>query len=303
MLLTLLLTPNERMFMEIILYVVLALLIWPWIKWFLTSFCSIKFPQSQYLFDVIIASDSVDVEEIFNLNIQYCDEEPTPGDLVPATEMALTPSGDLIAEAGRYFDDEPVNKTVFTLPLVNLATTLLFVEDSVYEKCSNKLGKKLHTFEAPKIENVTFACNVNENNLIIVGYPNDLYRHDRRIWQVNPKTYETNELDKDVYYYNSRPPKVITPDGLKGVVVIYYTGVISFGILSSYSRPKMSTVRVFTDQHPQGKNLASFHYRAGTIVDAEMIDGDLRLTGDPSHPIPTNRNHIKPARYWQVSGY
>jgi len=248
--------------------------------------------------EILKQSEEVHIEELLNKQGQVISFKSTAFYRQDEPELMLTPTGELTEDPHSFDNDGSHN--VLSLTVTGSKTQLIFQHSTIYEQLGNRLGKTIHTFNNPIMQSIRYVNSVNDGIILMAADPDTNNSVDTKLWQVNLDTFEKTLLSEQPYFTFEFPPKVLTPEGYNGVIVIYYSGVVSYGYGGDVSRPEVSTIRIYSDIYPQGYDLVSFHYKAGTIFDVKLAGDKLLFIGDPSRP-SSIENHERPARFWQVS--
>ena len=120
-----------------------------------------------------------------------------------------------------------------------------------------------------------------------------------RLWQVERETFNQSLIVKDPYFTFARPPMVFSPEGFNGHILIYYKESFNYGFGGDSSRPKYSFIRIYNDTYPEGKDIAQFGFKAGTIVNLEWKESSVFVTGDRSRPSQSEKPRL-PVRVWKI---
>lgn len=219
------------------------------------------------------------------------------GEIEGSSQKTLSDDG-AIADVIRFFSGDP-EKSVEVLLREGNSSSLVFKKNEVYEFDGYKLGSKVGEFSNPALDLIRHVMPVNEKYVLVNGDRINAPYADPYLWQVEVKTLKKEILTEDPFFSHSRPPKIFIPDGYNGVVIVYYVGSYSFGYGGGSSVPKFSVIRVYNNKYHEGKDIAKFAYKAGTIVDARWEKDALILTGDPSKP-DGKKSARRPARVWKI---
>lgn len=221
---------------------------------------------------------------------------PEGGTGAVAREVLLTPEG-RIEDGRRCFDEDP-NRTVWWLAAQAGQPERVFVAGDVHAVVDGALERKLTRFAAPALQSVSHVDGLDQRWFLLCGDRVGQAHVDDALWQVDQVSYERHLLTEDPYFTFARPPKVFTPEGFAGTVLVYYVDSVSYGFGGDCSRPKYSVLRVFTASHPEGIDLLRFSFKAGTVVSVDYREGELIATADPSRPGGEQR---LPPRLWRIS--
>lgn len=252
-------------------------------------------------FDVAfeVKLEGIKIEETSdNENVIEYELKPEAGDIEGSKVIVLTSEG-LVEDSRRFFDADPGREVEIVVRENNLKS-LVFNKNDVYEVGEGKLKNKIGSYSDPKLSFVRHVMPINENIMLVSGDRADARYADPWLWQVDLRTFKKIVLTKDPYYSHDRPPKAFVNKHISEKIVIYYTGDYSFGFGGYSSRPKKSVVRIYNRQFPEGKDIASFAFKAGTIVNVEWNEKNIVLTGDPSKPGGSIKNRV-PARKWEIT--
>ncbi|PKF62716.1 hypothetical protein CW745_04655 [Psychromonas sp. psych-6C06] len=260
--------------------------------------------KSQRGADFEVNSEFISIKELENHSKQVIDAEKAVNfdvnnsDLPVGIEMVLTGSGEIKENEpfNRHEDDKPA----LQLTLEKSLRQLLFVGNKVYQQDGDELGPLLHQFN--EFSHFSFVNYIDENTILIVASLAEFQHVENRLWQVNLSDFSKMLLSSDPYFTFSRPPKTITPAGSASVIVIYYSGNYAFGHGGHSSRPKQSTIRLYSPKYLQGNELVMINYKGGTVIDARFEGESIVLTADPSRPFTVD-DRERPARFWSVGGY
>lgn len=240
--------------------------------------------------------DGIEIVEISdNESVMETEFNPGTGDIDGSKVMVFTTEG-ILEDRRRWFDDDPGREVEVVVRDQELKS-LVFKENGIYEIGSKNLAKKIGSYSNPELSLVRQP--VNKNIMLVNGDRVEAQYADPWLWQLDLNTFEKFLLTKDPYYSHSRPPKIFINKNTGEKIVIYYTGDYSFGFGGHSSRPKNSVVRIYNKQFPEGNDLASFAFKAGTIVNVDWYDNDIILTGDPSKPTGSKKDRM-PARKWKL---
>lgn len=211
--------------------------------------------------------------------------------------MLLSEDGTLVDEK-RVYDNDP-RAEVEVLWGRTGQQALAFKKNEVFNVTDRKIGSRIGEFSNPALSIVRHVSSVNEKYLLAVGDPVTSPHNDSRLFQVDRATLIKTEIAEVIYYTFVRPPMVFNPSGFNGIVVVYYTGVLRYDFEGIGGAPKLSFVRIYNSDFPDGVDIAKFGFKAGVIVDVKWENKILILTGNPSHPSSTGQPRL-PARVWQV---
>jgi len=252
--------------------------------------------------EIVSQSAKVHIEELPNKKGQVISLKNNTFYQQDEAELMLTPAGVLTDDPQSFDNDGSHNVLPLTLANsnTNSYTKFIFQGSTVYEQAGNRIGRTIHTFNKPTMQSIRYVSNINNGIILMAADPDTHSYVDTKLWQVDIQSFEKTLLSEKPYYTFELAPKVLSPEGYNGVIVIYYSGGISYGYGGDVSRPELSTVRLYSDTYPQGHDLVSFHYKAGTIIDVSVAGDKLIFTGDPSRPTSID-NHERPARFWQVT--
>lgn len=246
-----------------------------------------------------VKMNGVEIIEISdNEKILDFDFKPDTGDIEGSKVMVLTPDG-MVEDRRRYFDDD-TGRELEVVVRGNKLKSLLFKDNDVYEIDEGRAAEMLGSNSGPETGFVRHVLPVNKSVMLVQADNVEVKYVDTILWQLDLKTFEKFALTDDPYYSHARPPKLFVNDQAEEKIVIYYSGDYSFGFGGHSSRPKKSIVRIYNKEFPDGKDLASFAFKAGTIVDVEWSDAGIILTGDPSKPTGSKKDRL-PARKWQMT--
>lgn len=245
--------------------------------------------------------DGVVIEEISK------DEKPLPeklslgptgtGDLPAGKEMVLYDDGTIVDERRTHDDSPGVEVEILLSETGN--SSLVFRKNEVFIFDNFKLGTRIGEYSNPALGIIRHVSFINEKYILIEGDPADATYADSYLWQVERTTLKKEKLAGDIYFSFERPPMVFSPSGFGGVVIVYYTGSFLYAYGGDNSRPKFSVIRIYNNDFPDGKDVAKFGFKAGTIVDVRWENESLILTGDPSRPAMADKPRV-PARIWHL---
>lgn len=248
--------------------------------------------------DFVVLLDGVTVEEVqHNLPPLVREWWPGAGDVPAARQIVLTPENAL-QEGERVFDKDP-NRVVLQLDANSDLPTRVFIGTEIYARDVDKLGGKVAAFEDAPFDGVRYVGGINNRWFLVEADLKEFAHVETRLWQVDRSTLELRLIEEDPYFTFERPPKTFAPEGFSGIVVAIYRGNVSYGYGGHASRPASTLLRAYTPQYPDGVDLASFAFKAGTVVKVDWQDGALLVTGDPSRPPAAGKPPLPP-RIWQL---
>ena len=119
---------------------------------------------------------------------------PISSSLPEAHNILLSPDGML--EEGIIFVDEDPRKAVILLQLGQSDNQLVFTKNTVYESDGIQLGMQLYQFEQPEMESIHYVNYINDETILMIANPNTQPHVQTKLWQVNLKSFEKNDLMK-----------------------------------------------------------------------------------------------------------
>jgi len=244
----------------------------------------------------VVGIDIVEVSD--NENLLEFEFEPNTGDINGSRVMTLMPEG-MVEDSRRFFDDDP-GRELEVVARGNNLKSLLFKDNDVYEVRDKQLANKVGSFTNPELGFVRHVLPISETIMLVQADRADSKYVDTWLWQVDLSTFDKFTLTKDPYFSDDRPPKIFVNERAGEKIVVYYVGDYSFGFGGHSSRPKKSIIRIYNKQFPKGKDLASFAFKAGTIVHVEWGETGVILTGDPSKLTGSKKDRV-PVRKWKTT--
>src|SRR5690606_9657012 len=94
----------------------------------------------------------------------------------------------------------------------------------------------------------------------------------------------THKLLTDNLSYSIKQPKIFKSEPLQQIILVYYSGDVTFAYGGDTSRPKYSTIRLFDNAHPSGIDIARLSLNAGVVVDIEVDKHAIIAYCDPNLP-------------------
>lgn len=237
------------------------------------------------------------IAEISNNEEPRSVTEVTTGDL-PAARQMLLHEDKSITEGVRVYDADPAQEVLVIMDQMP-GKSLVFKHNEVFVFDEFKLGSLVGKYSNPELEIIRHVAPINEQYILVEGDPATSQYSDSKLWQLNKNTFTKNIVSEDVYYSFVRPPMVFKPNGFNGTVVVYYTGSVDYAFGGDSSRPEWSVLRIYTEDYPDGIDIAKFGFKAGTIIDVQWNDEALIVTGDPSLP-GMARQPARAVRVWEV---
>ncbi len=191
------------------------------------------------------------------------------------------------------------NKGIYILNKVSETKTFTNSKGDEVEIVGTK-GEQFFDFSKDEKFNRTTEGYLFDQRLLFVL----CYKHDQQgisLLQINLVSKEVQELSNKIrygyqYYESFRFFELGKNDTH---ILSYYTGNYSYAFGGDSSRPKKSHIRIYSDEFPNGEDLASFEYVSGMIVGAKYNGEDLLLKGDPSRPRQVKKRHRDP-KYWRI---
>jgi hypothetical protein len=237
------------------------------------------------------------IAEISNNEKPRSVTEVTTGYL-PAAQTMLLHEDKSITKGERVFDADPAQEVLVIMDQMP-GRSLVFKHNEVFVFDDFKLGSLVGRYSNPELGIIRHVTPVNEQYILVEGDPATSQHSDPKLWQLNKNTFTKNTVSEDVYYSFVRPPMVFKPGGFNGTVVVYYTGSINYAFGGDSSRPEWSVLRIYTEDYPDGIDIAKFGFKAGTIIDVQWKDEALIVTGDPSLP-GMAQQPARAVRVWEV---
>ncbi len=145
----------------------------------------------------------------------------------------------------------------------------------------------------------SYWAAIDQDHFLMVSTEQGKNHWDDKLWQINRHDLSKTFLADKPYFTHAIPPKVFQPPSFDGSILVHYTDSVDYAFGGDSSRPKYSTVRVFTPQFPEGQDVVKLGFEAGMVVDVSVVEGQLELLTDPSLPAMADKPRVPP-RIWQV---
>lgn len=210
---------------------------------------------------------------------------------IASREAILTSAGVISSDV---FDaDLTVDRHISILDAQGPSPAKLFLSSHIYGVDGDRIGSYIHAHEEIHVSTIRHIASLNDDWFLMASSP---YSSAEELWQISHHDY-SHLLLTDTPYYTSEPPHLFKPDGFSGMILVYYSGIVTFGYGGDSSRPHFSTIRLFNAEHPVGIDIARLSLNAGKVVDIK-IEGDAIIAYcDPNLP---NSETDLPLNVWKI---
>lgn len=173
----------------------------------------------------------------------------------------------------------------------------IFLNNQIYAIDDNRVGELIHVFRDIDISRISYALPLTNDSFLLATVSSG-GKHS--LWQISHHDF-THKLLTDNLSYSIKQPKIFKSEPLQQIILVYYSGDVTFAYGGDTSRPKYSTIRLFDNAHPSGIDIARLSLNAGVVVDIEVDKHAIIAYCDPNlpnskSPLPWNVWRIEPVK-------